>query len=66
MKHKLENGRIMMRQSRHDAMNDIRKVEEISDDEKERLEKEVQKVIDETSSLIDSLGKQKEEELLQI
>lgn len=66
MKHKLENGRIMMRQARHDAMNEIKKSVEASDDEKERLEKEVQKVIDDTSAIIDTLGMQKEQELLQI
>lgn len=69
MKHKLENGRIMIRQARHDAMNTIKKVhdnKEISDDDKERLEKEVQKYIDDTMTTIDSWGKQKEDELLQI
>lgn len=66
MKHKLENGRIMVRQARHDAMNDIKKQEEISDDEKERLEKDVQRMIDDTSATIDNLGIQKEAELLQI
>jgi len=66
MRHKLENGRIMMRQARHDAMNDIKKGEELSDDDKDRLEKEVQKVIDDTSNTIDAMGKQKEDELMQI
>lgn len=69
MRHKLENGRIMVRQARHDAMNEIKKVhdtKEISDDDKARLEKEVQRVVDETMSTIDNWGKQKEEELLQI
>lgn len=69
MRHKLENGRIMVRQARHDAMNEIKKVhdnKEISDDDKVRLEKEVQKVVDDTMTTIDSWGKQKEEELMQI
>lgn len=69
MKHKLENGRIMLRQVRHDGMNDIKKLHEdntISDDDKNRIEKEIQKVIDDTTNAIDSLGKQKEEELLQL
>lgn len=67
--HKLENGRIMVRQARHDAMNEIKKMFEekaISEDEQARLEKEVQKVVDETIATIDRIGKQKEEELLQI
>lgn len=69
MKHKLENGRIMVRQARHDAMEDIKKThneKEISDDDKSRYEKDVQKIIDDTMGTIDSIGKQKEEELLSV
>lgn len=66
MKHKLENGRIMVRQARHEAMTSIKKLEDISQDEQERLEKETQKIIDETMSAIDALGSQKEHELTQI
>lgn len=65
MKQKLENGRIMIRQARHEAMNEIKK-QELSEDETRRLEKEIQKVTDEFIGQIDSLGKHKEEELLQI
>lgn len=69
MRHKLENGRIMIRQVRHDAMERIKKAhtdKEISDDEQAREEKEVQRVIDETMKMIDEMGKQKEDELLQV
>lgn len=69
MNHKLENGRIMVRQARHDAMTAIKKMVEdksISEDEQNRLEKEVQKIVDDTTATIDGMGKQKEEELLQI
>lgn len=69
MKQKLENGRIMLRQVRHEAMTEIKKQlnnKEISEDEMVRLEKEVQKAIDEVISDIDAMGKKKEEELLQI
>lgn len=66
MQHKLENGRVMTRQARHDAMDSVKKLEGISEDETERLEKEVQKVIDQTMSTIDGMGKQKEDELMQI
>ncbi len=65
MKHKLENGRIMVRQVRHQAMEDIKKLD-LPEDDTERSEKEVQKMIDESMQTIDSMGKQKEEELLQI
>lgn len=69
MKQKLENGKIMVRQVRQDAMNDIKKQHNdntISEDDMSRLEKEVQKVTDDATAEIDSLGKRKEEELLQI
>lgn len=73
MHQKLENGRIMVRQVRHEAMQEIKKSfghaqdhGQISEDEKERIEKEVQKVTDETNAEIDAMGKKKEEELIQI
>ena len=69
MKHKLENGRIMVPQVRHEAMEEVKKAhneKEISDDDKEREEKDVQKMVDETMKTIDELGNQKEAELMQV
>lgn len=66
MHQKLENGRIMVRQIRHEAMVDIKKQKEISEDEVTRHEKEIQKLTDELMLDIDGMGKKKEEELLQI
>jgi ribosome recycling factor len=69
LKQKLEGGRIQVRQVRHDAMDEVKKTyqdKEISEDELTRLEKEVQKITDDTISEIDLLGKKKEEELLAI
>lgn len=67
MKQKLENGRIMIRQVRHDAMIEIKKQKNtLSEDEVIRLEKEVQRATDKIISQIDEMGKKKEEELLQI
>lgn len=69
MRHKLENGRIMVRQARHEAMEGIKKLHEnkdISDDEQARFDKEIQKITDDTSATIDAMGKQKEEELLTV
>lgn len=65
MRQKLESGKIMVRQARHEAMLDVKK-QEFSEDEKSRLEKEIQKATDDFIGQIDNLGKQKEEELLQI
>ena len=66
MKHKIENGKIMVRQVRHDAMDDIKKEYEGREDDIKRLEKEVQKIIDDTMVTIDDWGRQKEQELLKI
>lgn len=69
MKQKLEGGRIMVRQVRHEAMNNIKKQfsdKNISKDDSTRLEKEVQKATDDIMAAIDGMGERKEEELLQI
>jgi len=63
---KLEGGRIQVRQVRHEAMAELKKDSSISEDEVARLEKEIQKLTDETISQIDGLGKRKEEELMQV
>lgn len=65
MRQKLENGRIMIRQIRHEAMDEIKKAD-LAEDETSRLEKEVQNLIDKNMAEVDLLGKRKEEELLQI
>lgn len=66
---KLEGGRIQVRQVRHEAMGEIKKkvtAKEISEDDVFRLEKEVQKLTDDTIGEIDALGKRKEEELMTV
>jgi len=65
MNQKLENGRVMLRQLRHEAINDLKKGE-LPEDENDRLEKEVQRATDDFVAEIDALGKKKEEELMQI
>ena len=69
MRQKLENGRIMVRQTRHEAMAQIKKLynnKEISEDDMIRLEKEVQKETDSIMSRIEEVGKKKETDLMQI
>lgn len=69
MRQKLENGRIMVRQARHEAMSEVKKMhdaKEISEDDQERLEKEIQKIVDNAGETIKNMGLQKEEELRQI
>ena len=65
MKQKLEAGRIMIRQIRHEAMADIKKAN-LPEDETSRLEKEVQGMTDKFIGEIDALGRKKEDDLLQI
>lgn len=65
MHQKLENGHIMIRQIRHEAMSDLKKGD-LAEDENSRLEKEIQKATDDFTAEIDALGKKKEEELMQI
>lgn len=69
MKQKLENGRIMVRQVRHEEMSEIKKQyndKVLSEDQMVHQEREVQRVTDEMMGEIDVMGKKKEEELVQI
>jgi len=66
---KLENGRVMIRQVRSDAMRGIKKSfenKELSEDEKFNKEKHLQETTDEFVGKIDENGKRKEVELLQV
>lgn len=65
---KAENGKVMIRQMRHDAMEEIKKknAKTVSEDEVERLEKEVQKATDEFMEKIDTLREEKEKELMSL
>ena len=65
MHQKLESGKIMLRQIRQEGMSNIKKGD-LPEDENSRLEKEVQRSTDEFMLEIESLGKKKEEELMQI
>ena len=66
MKHKLENGRVMIRQVRHEMIEDMKKDYVGREDDIKRLEKEIQRLVEETSETIEEWGRQKETELLQI
>src|SRR3989338_953376 len=66
---KLEGGRVMIRQIRHETMNRLKKMtddKEIGEDEKKRLEKEIQEVTDEMIAEIEGLRERKEKELREI
>src|SRR3972149_8636003 len=66
---KLENGKVMIRQIRGDGMHDIKEsfeVKKISEDEKFLAEKKLQEITDEFVGAIETLGKKKEQELLEL
>jgi ribosome recycling factor len=66
---KLEAGRVMIRQARHEKMADINQAfeaKQMSEDEKFRLQQELQKITDEFNEKIDEMGQRKERELLAI
>ncbi|MCL4398132.1 ribosome recycling factor [Patescibacteria group bacterium] len=65
VKTKIEGGKIMIRQIRHDAMEDVSKAE-ANEDEKERMEKEVQALTDKMVAELDTLAQAKEKELMSL
>lgn len=65
--HKLaEDGRISVRHKREEARAAIKKVEHVSEDDKHRTEKDVQKLHDDAIVEIDGLIKAKEEEIMEV
>ena len=65
--HKLaEEGRIAIRHARTDTLGKIKKLEHISEDDKARGEKEVQKITDEHVHLVDEVIKAKEAEIMEV
>ena len=65
--HKLaEEGRVAVRHGRTDTLTKIKKLEHISEDDKTRAEKDVQKLTDEHIRQIDELIKSKEAEIMEV
>ncbi len=65
----VENARQKVRQARQEAIEEVRRQEkdkEISEDEKFRLQKEIQGEVEECNRGIQEIGKEKEEEILRI
>ena len=68
-KSKIESGRIMIRQIRHDVMAEIKRAYEadtLNEDAKAHLEDEIQRITDETMAEIDVFWEKKEQELMQV
>jgi ribosome recycling factor len=65
--HKLaEEGRVAVRHARTDALHKVKKVEHVSEDEKTRAEKDIQKAHDEHIKQIDQLVHSKEAEIMEV
>ena len=68
-KTKLEAGKVMIRQVRHDAMKEVSGYltdKAIGEDEKKGGEKKIQELTDEMIAELDAMGDKKETELLEI
>jgi len=66
---RVEERRVAIRSLRHDAMNELRKMEkdkEISQDEHKRAQDQLQKITDVFMAEIEKFGKDKEQELLEV
>ena len=60
-----EAGRISLRNIRRDSIEQLKREEEVTDDDAKRAEKEVQKLLDRSIAELDVLQKAKEAELLE-
>lgn len=68
-KAKLESGKVMVRQIRHEAMKDLKKAADdksISEDQQKYGDKLVQEMTDEMTAELEGMGTRKEAELMQV
>lgn len=63
IKAKIEGGKVMVRQVRHEAMEEIVKAN-VDEDTKKHLEKEIQRLTDDAVEKLDLLASEKEKELM--
>lgn len=64
---KLEDGRVKVRQTRHDKMGELKRMfegREMTEDDRKWAEEGLQKLTDEKMQEIEKIGKMKEEELM--
>lgn len=65
--HKLaEEGKVAVRHARTDALTKVKKLEHVSEDDKARAEKDVQKLTDDHIRQIDALVQSKEAEIMEV
>ncbi len=66
---KLEDGRVKVRQIRHELMTEVKRQFEddsLPEDDRKRTEEELQKITDQMMEEIEKIGKAKEAELMQL
>lgn len=66
---KTEQGKVMLRQIRHESIDEIKKADDaggVSEDEVERLEKEIQRLTDEFVKKMEVMRDEKEQELMRM
>jgi ribosome recycling factor len=61
-----EDHKVGIRDSRRDALTRLKDLESLPKDDKHRAEKQIQALTDEMTKEIDSVAKQKEEDILQV
>lgn len=69
VRRRVEERKVIIRNIRHDAINDLRKLEkdkEISEDELKRNLEQLQKITDKAIADTDKIGQAKEKELLEV
>jgi ribosome recycling factor len=65
--HKLaEEGRIAIRHARTEALAQIKKLDHVSEDDKRRTEKDMQKLHDDAIKQVDAIVKGKEQEIMEV
>ena len=67
--HKLEDGRVKIRQVRHDKMSELKRDFEegnLNEDDRKRLETQLQEMTDKFMTELEALGKDKESELMTV
>ena len=61
-----EAGRVSVRNVRRDGMDDVKKDKDLSEDDKKRLEKEVQELTDAKIKIVDDMLSAKEKDIMTV
>ena len=61
-----EEAKVALRNARQDAMNSIKKAEELTEDQKKSSEEDIQELINKYNKIVDEKVKEKEDELMSI